>query len=151
MSAFVVDHEHINVMIWAGLTTSRGHDGPLRWHFDNPSRINTLTTDTATEVGQLLLTTNIVSVDYLYRQTAAAEEYIYQRPQHTTWSIPSLLNAVHCYEYQACEFPHWVDTEAHAFCRALEQALIRNLPGYREGPWGITAHDTPRSTLLRLT
>jgi hypothetical protein len=41
------------------------------------------------------------------------------------------------YEYQSCEHDDWAASEAHAFCRALAEALLRSLPGWDEAPWGI--------------
>jgi hypothetical protein len=41
------------------------------------------------------------------------------------------------YEYQSCEHDGWQDSEAHAFCRALAENLLRSLPGWEEAPWGI--------------
>ena len=36
MSAFIVDPEHIHVMIWAA-TRHVNHLGPLRWYYGNPT------------------------------------------------------------------------------------------------------------------
>lgn len=41
------------------------------------------------------------------------------------------------YEYQSCEHAAWERSEAHAFCRALRDSLLRSLPGWAEAPWGI--------------
>jgi hypothetical protein len=41
------------------------------------------------------------------------------------------------YEYQSCEHDCWESSEAHAFCRALAERLLRSLPGWEEAPWGI--------------
>jgi hypothetical protein len=41
------------------------------------------------------------------------------------------------YEYQSCEHDEWESSEAHAFCRALAEALLGSLPGWTEAPWGI--------------
>jgi hypothetical protein len=41
------------------------------------------------------------------------------------------------YEYQSCEHDCWESSEAHAFCRALAENLLRSLPGWEEAPWGI--------------
>ena len=41
------------------------------------------------------------------------------------------------YEYQSCEHDSWESSEAHAFCRALAEGLLRSLPGWEEAPWGI--------------
>ena len=41
------------------------------------------------------------------------------------------------YEYQSCEHADWDVSEAHAFCRALADALLCALPGWSAAPWGI--------------
>jgi hypothetical protein len=41
------------------------------------------------------------------------------------------------YEYQSCEHDGWTQSEAHAFCRALAESLLRSLPGWEAAPWGI--------------
>lgn len=156
MSAFIVDLEHINVMVWAG-SQLEGHYGPMRWTtdiedgdmpaadsepdnsgFGRPYNVFYLRPDTRNRVGQMLLDANVASVDYRYNETNDVEVYRYQRPLDTEWSVGELLNAIHGYEYQACETPDWQQSEAHAFCRALEQKLIRQVPGYESGPWEIT-------------
>lgn len=41
------------------------------------------------------------------------------------------------YEYQSCEHDGWERSEAHAFCLALSDWLLRSLPGWADAPWGI--------------
>lgn len=41
------------------------------------------------------------------------------------------------FEYQACEHDAWESSEAHSFCRALADRLLRALPGWEQAPWGI--------------
>jgi hypothetical protein len=143
MSAFIVHPEHINVLLWAGLQRV-GHSGPLRWAFGNPSRIQELHPANASQVGRMLLEENIASVNHLYNETTdVSANYTYRHPRQTGWSIPELLNALHCYQHQACEHPCWDSSEAHAFSDALQQRLIHRLPGYTAGPWGISTTSTP--------
>jgi hypothetical protein len=54
-----------------------------------------------------------------------------------------LLNALHCYQHQACAHPGWDSSGARAFCQAVQQRLIRRLPGYLDGPWAITTASIP--------
>lgn len=156
MSAFVVDPEHVNVMIWAGLEPSR-YMPVLRWTtdiiennmphpdaepdysgFGRPYNVFELRPDSKNRVGQMLLDVNAASVNYRYSENNAFI-YGYQRPRDTHWSVPELLKAIHCYEYQTCERSDWEQSEAYAFCKALERRLINKLPGYDDGPWEITA------------
>ncbi len=141
MSAFIVDPEHIHVLLWAA-SRPAGHYGPLSWYFDKPTREGRLTADTRDAVGQMLVDENAASVNYRYDEDDLFI-YAYQRPRHTTWSTVDLLKALHCYEYQACEHAGWRDSQAHAFCRAFEHRLIQALPGYDDGPWAISRLDVP--------
>jgi hypothetical protein len=130
-------------LIWAGLTRPP-YFGGFSWYYGNPTRAGSLSRDTADEVGQMLCDANAASVTHRYRQTGLIRtEYRYRTPRHTAWSVPELLKALGCFEYQACEVPDWPASEAHAFCRALQDLLIHRLPGYSEGPWAISATDVP--------
>ena len=142
MSAFIVADEHIHVLLWAGQRPSQRY-GLLRWYYANPERDGYLDADTADAVGQMLVDENRASVDYRYSETNAHSVYRYRRPRHTEWSAGELLNALHCYRYQTCEHPGWADSQAYAFCTALEQRLISTVPGYETGPWAITGRTKP--------
>ena len=154
MSAFVVDQEHIRTLVWAGLHYS--HPATLCWPIEDPENtptpegietlfgqtIRRLDKDTASTVGQILLSENARSVNYRYDED---EHFVYDHgaPAHTAWAPVELLHALACYEYQACETPGWHRSEARAICDALRATLVRCLPGYDEGPWEITPEDLP--------
>ncbi len=89
MSAVIVNHEHIHVLIWAASKPIAPPNPTMRWLYDNPTRVNQVEADGSNrdEIGQILLDENSDSVNHLYSHTAAAGDYNYQRPQHTEWSI----------------------------------------------------------------
>lgn len=151
MSAVIVNHEHIHVLIWAASKPIAPPNPTMRWLYDNPTRVNQVEADGSNrdEIGQILLDENSDSVNHLYSHTAAAGDYNYQRPQHTEWSIAELLNALDAYTYQACERPDWQRSQAKAFCDALRDRLISELPGYHDGPWTITPRSVPTSVQRR--
>lgn len=156
MSAFVVDQEHIRTLVWAGLHYS--HPSVLRWVIEDPENTPTpegiegifgqtvrrLDKDTASTVGQLLLSENARSVNHRYDED---EHFVYDHgaPKHTAWTPVELLSALACYEYQACETRDWHASEARAICDSLRTVLVRALPGYGEGPWEITPDTLPAS------
>ncbi|KQH79961.1 hypothetical protein AO501_07330 [Mycobacterium gordonae] len=70
-------------------------------------------------------------------------EYRYSRPKYTTWSIVEVLNALECFVYQSGEPDSWETSQANAFCRALQDTLVRALPRYNDGPWAITRASVP--------
>ena len=145
MSAVIVDHEHIHVLIWAASKPIAPPNPTMRWLYDNPTRVGQLERDGSNrdELGQMLLDENADSVNHLYSDTAAAGDYHYRRPRHTEWSLAELLNALDAYTYQACERSDWKTSQAKAFCDALRDRLISELPGYHAGPWTITARSVP--------
>lgn len=65
------------------------------------------------------------------------------RYRHALVELPvvTLIKAVHCFSYQACEVSDFEATWAHRFCEALESILVRDLPGYDGAPWGIDDPD----------
>lgn len=143
MSAFIVDPEHINVMIWAAAHKVNRHHGPLRWYYGNPTHAGQVSHDNVDQVGQMLLDENAASVNYRYTEDDVFV-YEYRPPQHTNWSVVELLKAIDCYEYQACEHPDWAQSQAHAFCQALRLRLISALPGYDAASWRITPNTVPQ-------
>lgn len=151
MSASSVHPEHINVLIWAGLL--RKHpNGALHWTYSNPSRVGVLSTETATATGQMLLDAVATSLNHAYPDRPdpfTADTYTYRRPLHTSWTTPELLSALHGYRYQAVEARDWAASEAAAFVDALENRLIRSIPGYSSGPWCIGPESTPAAAKAR--
>lgn len=152
MSAYLVDPEHIHVLLWAADRPIAPPNPTLRWLYDNPTRVNQLEPDGSNrdELGQMLLDENADSLNHLYDNTSAAGDYRYQRPQHTEWSIAELLNALDAYTYQACERPEWNRSLAKAFCDALRDRFISEIPGYHQGPWTITPRSIPASVKRQL-
>ncbi|WP_204806033.1 hypothetical protein [Mycobacterium riyadhense] len=145
MSAYVVEAEHINVLLWAAHEGFHRPLGNLSWIYDNPIRVKQLTHDNLDQVGQMLVDANTASFNYCHFNDAIHEPYTYRytRPLHTSWSIVDVLNALHCYEYQSNEPKDWHTSQAHAFCRELQNMLIQALPGYDRGPWAITGISQP--------
>lgn len=153
MSAYLVDREHIHVLLHAAVYRWPGQVD-LAWPtLEAPSAVNAvearhwavvrrLTSSTMDVIGQLLVDANVVSVNRRYDEDNAYV-YAYTRPRYTDWSPVELLSAIASYEYQACETPDWVTSEAHAFCVRLRQVAIRHLPGWDAGPWTITSDSSP--------
>lgn len=139
MSAFVVNKSHINALLHAGMAVRYR---PLTWRHNGES--HTLTDESATVVGQMLLDECVRSVCYRYEGDSMAN-----LPGRTNaeWLIPfeyrfthrrptpiEALSLISCYEYQSCEHDEWETSEAKAFCDALRHCTIPRLPGYDEAP-----------------
>jgi len=156
VSAFVVSTVHIDAMLTAGLRLEQpyGRD-PLVWFWpaidagsDRGSwtsqelqhqarqRRRELTHASAGRVGAMLLAENRRSVDHRYDEQEWEEPYLF----HALPGVPDpviVLKAIACYRYQSCEHPDWPDSEAAAFCQALQSRSITCLPGYAAAPWEI--------------
>jgi len=136
MSAYVVDKAHINAMLnsWIHSNARWFHNG---WH--------ELTTENANEVGQMLLDENIRSVMCRYEDSTITDlpgridaEYLIPFVHRYTRRKPKAIEAIklaQCLDYQSCEHPEWETSEAKAFCDALIQSMIFELPGYDDAPW----------------
>jgi len=152
MSAFVVSHSHIDLLVE---TAMFGPAGTRRnWHTftyyhrtpNEPDlsagRERTIRPGdyaAANRLGQLLLNENVSSVNYRYPgdpELPADESY--QCRTTARLSAVDVLMALDGYEYQSCEHPGWRTSEAHSFTDALRRALIGHLPGYSESDcWAI--------------
>ncbi len=165
MSAWIVYPDHVNYLVACALDLAP--DGFLT--FGNGKL---LTPHTRDEVGQLLMDENVRSVRYHYdRDTfdelpgpvdkAGIRDYRHIALEVTVDPIV-LLKQIDCYEYQTCECPDWLTTDAYAFCqvvrtlaetklpidlRRLERSrwssrvqlipAYRNSGAYDDAPWGI--------------
>ena len=162
MSAWIVDREHIDVLIVAGLRGPRGQAvspdsawHALRWFDAEPDVRNgldwyqehrrELTAMSADDVGRMLWLENVASVAHRYPNDgpndrpgprdfcdADAEIYSYRDPGYRP-SAGEILQTIGCYVYQSCEHPGWRSSEARQFCDALQDAVCATL---YEGPWG---------------
>ncbi len=152
MSANLVGIAHIDTLLSAGLMLDRCY-GPMAWA-DSATHARTLHTvdghrhrhelspATADRVGQMLDDTNVASVNHLYNDaTTEHATYRYRRDTRFLDAI-SVLKAIDCYIYQACEIPTWDDCEALQFCEALRRRAIGNLPGYDSATtWPVPARN----------
>lgn len=136
MSAYQVNKVHIDALVTAGLSFRPGrHDGPLHWYHEDETHV--LNDGTAGQVGAMLWAENARSVNHRYSEDEWEEPYEHSHLQGRVDPVV-VLAALVCYRYQSCETPDWPQSEAYAFCQALEASMIRRLPGYDNAPWEIT-------------
>lgn len=155
MSAFEVDHTHIDVLISAALV--RRHGSTLTWyhgeipetlpgealpsHEDYLERLNAtrreVTRENAGTWGATLVAENRRSVNHRYAEDEIEEPYEFTE-YAGTFNPVAILSALGCYEYQACEHPGWKTSEAKSFCDALRMQMIHDLPGYDKAPYEVT-------------
>lgn len=157
MSAFMVDHIHIDALVtWAAehRIRYRHNDRVFEVHHQNQQ-----------EVGEMLLRENERSVCYRYPDCVSNPENMPGRIGETVENyrfslFPCELTAVEliklcgCYEYQACETNDWEDSQAHALIQSMVSHAVHELPGYQAAPWGIsqeTLKDLKHGNMRRMT
>lgn len=167
MSAFEVDHAHIDALVTAGLEWTSHLDGPLRWmvapesHPDYERAFQAgqpwgpgceqvmrdcqrqLTRETAEQTGAMLVAENRRSVNHRYDEDELEAIYTFAKlpTSHGAPSPVVIVGALSCYEYQACETPDWRQSEAYAFCDALRHRAIDRMVAMLAGErttWEIT-------------
>ena len=57
-----------------------------------------------------------------------------------------MFNAIHCLEYQSCEFKGWPQSDACTLLGMISKSSQRRVPGYDDAPWGMDDMD-PRELL----
>jgi len=129
MSAWIVQKEHIDVLIKSALTFVKGEDelGDLN------------------KLGRMLWHENAASVGYRYShhddplmgfKLWEADAYEYTDPGFSPTPKEASCTA-HCYNYQTCEHPSWEISDAFDFTLALLDKLERKGQEIEyEGPWG---------------
>lgn len=156
MSAFIVDKRHIDALLTAGLEGNRygtvlwlapvpknenayqhGEPGGPEVAQEVDARRRVLSNSTASQVGCMLMAANRKSVNFRYDENKMEDFYEYQRYAGTLTPV-QVLKAINCFEYQSCEDPEWENSEAKAFCGALQHHVIGELPGYDEAKWEIS-------------
>lgn len=149
MSAFLVSHEHIDVLVQACLEgPSEPNPQGLDWDAMDCmlSRLQERRGGLPNRLGRMLWTENLRSVQARYPDTDLREfcsledpereirRYTYFRPGPHRPAV-EILKAIDSYEYQSCEHAGWKESATRSLCDWLRRSLISYLPGYHEAPW----------------
>jgi hypothetical protein len=152
MSAFIVGHDHIDALLtFAKLHRVSYYVPQAICNVPGGRRVD-ITSQTATEVGAILLTENERSVRHRYSdcdpndlpgtigENAAGYRFrefgeLHKLPKgkQCAW----ILNGVRCLDYQSCEHDGWEGSLAHSILEAIQAAAIRALPHIEDAPWEI--------------
>lgn len=137
MSAFLVTHRHVDVILTAalGVDHSPRWDGePLDGFVTGPDGRDTFTADVA---GLALLQENARAAGYRYNEPVEPVEYTFRRVPGPVDPFVA-IKAAGCLEYQSCEHPGWETSEAKRFLRELTDSLVWSLPQVRAADgWSI--------------
>ena len=122
MSSYIVDAEHINVLVWAAYTYGDNELIIDVHNFDQPI-IFTRTPASMSRLGQYLLDANARAVNDRYNEDAM---YIYQyrQPRQLDWSEVEILKAINGYTYQAIDWEDWPTSIAAAICQRITSDVI---------------------------
>ncbi|WP_277062917.1 hypothetical protein [Schaalia cardiffensis] len=144
MSSYIVDAEHINVLVWAAYTY--GGNELVIDAFDAAQPIVfTRTLASMSRLGQCLLDANARAVNDRYDQDSLFI-YQYTQPRSLDWSEVEILKAINGYAYQAIDWSDWTTSVAAAICQRITSDVIQHLPGYDEATsWNITQSSIPGS------
>jgi hypothetical protein len=137
LSAYIVDHDHIDALL------SYGIQHQVRYVAPESGSCVEIDLNNATEIGRILLDENERSVRHRYPgshvddlpgtigQNSAC--YKFRR-----WPAPgdamAMLKACDGYDYQACETDDYEQSLAATIIRAIRGFAIRRLPGFSESP-----------------
>lgn len=125
MSAFLVSDLHIDILVHARHFSARGGGCYLLLQSELSDN----------DLGKMLTIENHKSLDARYGDNVPEVVFVSKRIQFEP-TIPEMIKAIHCYEYQSSEHEGWEKSDARRYCRDLERQLVRKLPGYEDAPWG---------------
>lgn len=130
MSAFIVNHNHVNAIVrWA--STNR-----VKPYYGNPGRSWEVFKQEQ-ETVEILYRENIKSVAYRYPDWGEAQDNIVYNPRATILTPVQVIKACHCLGYQSCEHEGWKTSTAKAILDDIEAAAVRALRGYEDAAWEI--------------
>lgn len=141
MSAYIVDHDHIDALLSFGIQQN------IRYVVRETQSCVEITKQNATEIGRILLTENERSVRCRYPDADANElpgtigedaaKYKFRY-----WPAPGdamvILKACDCFDYQAGETDDYDLSLAAVIIRKLREYATSRLPGYSSSPgWNL--------------
>jgi hypothetical protein len=127
MSAYVVPHDHIDVLAFnSGAMSHERYFWNGDWHKLTSWQ----------EVGEILLAENVRSVNYRYSEQVEDEPYRFVLP-HRRYTPVEIIRACDGYMSQASHSPDWRETQAYAIVKRIRERAIRKLDGYDAAQWEI--------------
>lgn len=147
MSAFMVDHEHIDAILSVWIALADRRTGPAT--YASSGLVYERQSD-ATAKGRMLLRENLASVSARYPADPSdgliVDLYTFQSCPIDLYRFREIIGRAFrllaCYEYQACEHAGWETSEACKFIESIHSELITRVAGYNDpGLWGGTDRD----------
>lgn len=153
MSTYMVDRKHIIYLVKAATSRRLASyvGGSISWfHNGNRFQLSCMDEEGAVKAAQMLWNANLKSIHARYPDTVdnpenmpgpISENWIieaddFRKFVFMDFDIAQIAKAIHCLEYQSCEYDKWPESEACAFLAALKEKCLRALVGYTDAEWG---------------
>ena len=163
MSAIMLPRLHVHCLVAAGFLEGPETEDPhganvaMKFAVRPGYEHKKLDESTADEIGQALVDANLSSV--IAAECAHADciapgdiaPYKWPGLQEAPATPVETLNAIDCYEYQACEHPEWAGSTAQRYCEALRRHMSSRIQGYDEAGWLLLAERVAERTSLPAT
>lgn len=141
MSCYIVNKEHIDLLVWAGAALTDAHSATTLYVGDRSYHA----IGDRQEIGQLLWDANRKSVSERYDEPMTRKEYKYKTPARGFGAAEVLL-AIRGYLYQTSEHPDLEDTVAFKYLMRLQTDMIHALPEMAEADtWSVSSRTVPIS------
>jgi hypothetical protein len=146
MSAYIIDHDSIDLLVTAALR-GIGSEGCLRVFHEGEWRTWNRYED-ADNLGQILHDTNVDSVNYLYSENTLPTRYQYNGRMISDYLgspvIPwgQVLGTISCYVYQSCEnVETWHTSIGKSIIDAIRLKVCGIIANNDDARWGWTRED----------
>ena len=164
MSAIMLPRLHIHCLVGAAFLPLPKMDAgypftefePMQFSLKDDGERKDLGTETADEIGQALVDTNLSSIIHSYENPIDLihknDLKLYQWPhlEEALTTPGETLNAIACYEYQSCEHEEWETSLARRYCAALRKHVCALVPGYHEAGWCMLSSKVDERRALHL-
>lgn len=123
MSAFIVDNNHINVIVSWFINPVSSQQAWIKVGDD----YNHLTRENAAQVAQILMIQNVRSVDSRYKEENGYNYEFKYITNAKAYSIGEIAMALDGLEYQSCETDDYYQTNAYEIIGMLRKCLLNTL------------------------
>lgn len=124
MSAYIVDEDHINIIV-SYMTSPVTGEG--MWT-ELEAGYNYLTPDNAAEIAKVLYKENVRSVNNRYNDNTPDDyEFNYIPGTSSQYRPTQISGAIDCLEYQSCETDDYHETRAYKLLGQMRKHLLKKI------------------------
>ena len=149
MSTMILSNTHISMMVSWAVKRAFGKRSAYCLTYYYGKEHHDIDDSTADRIARILAEANVAAYNDTYNATPDNPEptvdsvgFSY-RPQVVASTSPvSYLKLLDCYEYQACSWTGFEDSEQQAILKAMRRYGIGVLPGYVDAKWKLEEADS---------